>query len=237
MIPQRAILFDLDGTLVDSLADLGESMNGVLTRSGFPAHPIDAYRHFVGDGMRNLVWRSLPVHVCDQEQVAAAVAAFRAAYAERWHLLTRPYPGTVETLNALHRRGFALAVLTNKPHELAQRIVERFFGRDLFAAVLGAENGFAGKPDPAGALELARRMSVPASACVYVGDTATDMRTAVAARMIALGALWGFRTAKELSDAGATRLVQAPAGLLEAVDALWPGIDVSAAEAKRSNDP
>jgi phosphoglycolate phosphatase len=210
----HAVVFDLDGTLVDSLADLGESMNAVLAELALPTHPLVDYRRFVGDGIRMLVFRAMPESARSQDHIADAVARLRSVYGARWDLKTRPYEGITETLSRLVALGFRLAVLSNKPHALTVSVVERFFPAGTFSAVLGAEAGFPRKPEPAGAIDLALRMSVRAQDCCYVGDTATDMLTARAAGMYSVGALWGFRDAEELLASGARCVAEQPRDLI-----------------------
>jgi phosphoglycolate phosphatase len=205
-----AVIFDLDGTLVDSLADLGDSTNAVLSAEGFPAHPLDAYRHFVGDGIVNLMARALPCEARTEAVIARCTERLRHVYASRWDGKTTPYMGIHAALRLLRDADCRLGVLTNKPQAMARLIVERFFADAGFEVLLGAEAGFPRKPDPSGAIEVGRRLGAPADRCVYVGDTATDMRTAHAAGMAAVGVLWGFRDADELNHAGADRLVEAP---------------------------
>jgi phosphoglycolate phosphatase len=215
-----AVVFDLDGTLVDSLADLGESMNEVLADLALPQHPLVAYRHFVGDGIRMLVLRALPENARSEESVAAAVSRLREVYGARWHLKTRPYPEICAVLRRLAALRLRLSVLSNKPHTLTLSVVERFFAPGTFTAVLGSEAGFPRKPEPAAAIELAHRLSVDAAQCCYVGDTATDMRTARAAGMYPIGALWGFRDAEELLASGAETLAEQPSDLVSIVSRL-----------------
>ena len=213
------MIFDLDGTLVDSLDDLADSVNAVLVAQRFDPHPRDAYREFVGDGVKELVRRALGEAATDVAVLETAVAAVREEYATRWDRRTRPYPGIPETLATLGARGLALAVLSNKPHPFTVRIVERFFGDDTFRRVLGAESGYERKPDPAGALAIARDLGVPPRQWLYVGDSATDVRTALAAGMTPVGVLWGFRDASELSAAGAVRLASEPSDICDCVRA------------------
>lgn len=209
------VIFDLDGTLVDSLDDLADSVNSVLVAQRFDPHPRDAYRMFVGDGINELVRRALGEAGADATLLNASVAAVRTEYASRWNRSTRPYPGIPETLATLGAKGLTLAVLSNKPHPLTVKVVERFFGGRTFCRVLGAEHGYERKPDPAGALAIARDLGVPPRRWLYVGDSATDVRTALAAGMIPIGALWGFRDASELSAAGAARLVREPSEICD----------------------
>ena len=209
---KQAVIFDLDGTLVDSLADIASAMNEVLERHGFPAHPVGAYRRFVGDGMERLVRRALPP--VGEEIVVRVLEDMRRTYARRALRTTRPYPGIPDLLDRLAARGVPFAVLTNKPHEPAVAMVRALLGRWPFAAVQGAVPGRPRKPDPAGALELARRLGVTPEGCLFVGDTPTDMATAAAAGMVPVGVLWGFRTEPELRDAGARFLIERPLDLL-----------------------
>jgi phosphoglycolate phosphatase len=209
-----AVLFDLDGTLLDTLHDLAQAGNFVLAKHGFPIHDVDAYRYFVGDGVLKLFGRALPPQARDEVTVARCAGDFRDAYARCWHLNTRPYPGVSELLQALTARQVKLAVLSNKPDDFTQRCVrEKLRGFD-FRVVFGQRSGVALKPDPAGALEIRDRLGVPAHRIIYVGDSGADMETAKAAGMLPLGALWGFRTIEELQLHGAQGVLQQPLDLL-----------------------
>ena len=212
----RAVLFDLDGTLVDTLEDLGDSMNAALQAHGYPVHPLPAYRYFVGDGVENLVRRALPKTAgLDEHIVARVVPVMRAEYARRWKDKTRLYPGVAELLDALRERGVKIAVLSNKPHAATMEVVEHFLSAWHFDAAFGARAGVPIKPDPGAALEVARAVGVPPESVLYLGDTNTDMKTARAAGMFAAGALWGFRTAEELSESGAAALAAHPLDVLK----------------------
>jgi len=211
-----AVLFDLDGTLLDTLDDLCDSMNAALALNGFPGHPIDAYRYFVGDGVENLVRRALPKAAGqDDEIVRRVVPAMRGEYSRRWMIKTRPYEGIPELLDALEARGVKLAVLSNKPHTATVEMMEHYFARWHFDAVLGARPGVPIKPDAGAALEVCRSLGLPPDAFLYLGDTNTDMLTARAAGMLPVGALWGFRTADELKDSGAVELTAHPGDVLK----------------------
>jgi phosphoglycolate phosphatase len=213
----HAVLFDLDGTLLDTLADLADSGNWALGQLGFAEHPTEAYKYFVGDGVENLVRRAVPAGRNDAATVARGAALVREAYAQRWAEKTRPYPGVPELLDALLARAMPMAVLSNKPDDFTHLCVEKLLPRWSFATIVGARPSLARKPDPAGALMIAERLGLAPAEILYLGDTNTDMQTAVAAGMFPVGALWGFRTAEELTASGAQRLIRRPAELLELV--------------------
>lgn len=215
----RAVLFDLDGTLVDSLEDIAESMNFVLCSMGFPEHSSSVYRSFVGDGVGLLARRALPQAARDDATIAACVARMREVYRERFLLRTRPYPGIAGLLDALAARGLRLAVLSNKPDDLTVALVAALFGKWHFDPVFGERAGVPRKPDPSGALEVAARLGVAPASVVYLGDTPTDVRTALAAGMKAVGVAWGFRDAAELAEAGATAVLSSPIDALTQIDA------------------
>jgi phosphoglycolate phosphatase len=211
-----AVLFDLDGTLLDTLEDLGDSMNAVLHSLGYPPHGMDSYRFFVGDGVEILARRSLPEHVrLDDAVVRDCATRMRAEYGRRWKDKSHLYDGMPELLDGLAQRGVKSAILSNKPHPAVVEVVEHFFKRWHFDAALGARPGVPIKPDAGAALEVARLMAVPPEAFLYVGDTNTDMATAVAAGMFPVGALWGFRTEEELRGAGARVMAARPQEILD----------------------
>ncbi|MEW5736997.1 MAG: HAD family hydrolase [Thermodesulfobacteriota bacterium] len=220
-MPFSAIIFDLDGTLLNTLSDLAESANRVIMARGFPGHPRAAYKKFVGDGAATLVRRILPAG-SPQELADACLADFLADYRQNWKKHTAPYDGIPDLLSFLKGRGVATAVLSNKPHPMTELNVAEFFGKDAFSFVLGEGAGFVKKPDPDGALHLARGFGLAPSRVAYLGDTATDMDTATTAGMYALGALWGFREAEELLAHGAKKLFAKPGDLVAAWDSLSP---------------
>ena len=215
----NAVLFDLDGTLLDTLDDLGDSMNAVLAAHGYPTHPIPAYTEFVGDGVQNLVRRSLPAAVREDEAaVGRLVPLMRSEYSERWKAKTRPYDGIPELLDGLAARGLRLAVLSNKPHPATLEVVAHFFPGRKFDATLGARPNVPIKPDAGAALDVSRQLGIPPKEFLYLGDTNTDMLTARGAGMYAIGVLWGFRTAQELTASGADLLVSHPREVLSLLD-------------------
>ena len=231
----RAVLFDLDGTLADTLADLANAVNHALITLDCPTHLLSAYRYFVGDGARNLILRALPSDKASL--VDKGLALMRAHYYAHCFYKTRLYPGIPELVANLHKRGLKLAVFSNKPDVFTKRMVAHFFGGDCsrepargdvsppaasrlaatvgpFDAVQGHEAPWPIKPDPTVALEIAKELDVPVAEWIYLGDTNTDMWTARAAGMFAVGALWGFRDQEELLGDGAQHLVANPQELL-----------------------
>jgi len=215
-----AAVFDLDGTLIDSLEDLADSMNEALAGLGFPTHPGPAYKYFVGDGMEVLARRVLPEAARDRDTLERLVAAMRRVYAGRWDRKTRPYAGVPQMLEALRARGLRLAVLSNKPDDFTRLTMERLLAPHTFDLVQGVSPDTPPKPDPAGALAVAARLGVKPEECLYLGDTATDMQTACRAGMCAVGALWGFRTRQELEENGARAVVEEPGQVLALLETL-----------------
>ncbi len=214
----KAAVFDLDGTLLDSLHDIAHSMNAALRRKGFPEHPVVDYKIHVGDGMSILARRVLPDGARDDAGIAELVGLMREEYGARWADSTRPYQGIPELLDELARRGVKFAVVSNKPHDFTQQVTARLLPKWRFDPVIGSRQGIPHKPDPTGALEAAAHLKIPVAECVFIGDTAADMRTAVGAGMFPAGALWGFRDAPELLGSGAKILLKHPADLLSTFD-------------------
>ncbi len=211
----RAIVFDLDGTLLDSLEDLADSMNAVLARHGHPQHPTTAYCYFVGDGMSSLVRRALPEGGRDADAVAACLEAMRSEYDRRWAAKTRPYPGVPDLLDGLTRAGVPMAVFSNKPDDFTVLMVRELLAPWCFAAIKGLQPEVPPKPDPTGALAVAGEMGVAPDTCLFLGDSSPDMMAARAAGMLAVGALWGFRDRQELVASGAQVLVEEPSQVLD----------------------
>jgi phosphoglycolate phosphatase len=207
---QREALFDLDGTLLDTLEDIAFSANRVLESRGFPAHPVDSYRFFIGHGSRTLMERALPADRRAPGMIDDCTEEFLRTYGANWHRETRPFEGIHDLLDYLSKEGVRLAVLSNKAHSFTVKCVDYFFHGYHFDVVMGQQEGVAMKPDPAGALKTADQMKLRAGDFVYAGDSATDMKTARAAGMLAVGVLWGLRDEAELKAAGAEILVCHP---------------------------
>ena len=210
-----AILFDLDGTLLDTLEEIAMAANAALQRRGYACHEIKTYRHFVGNGVRNLVEQILPE---DRHSNHRAVQQFAedlaAEYERRADRLTKIYPGIPELLTALQDKGILLAILSNKPHLLTIRCVNRFLSQWRFQSILGQQTSRPRKPDPAGALEIAKRLRIPLHSILYVGDTEVDIQTARAAGITSVGALWGFRSKAELIANKPNFIVETPKQIL-----------------------
>ena len=213
----RAVLFDLDGTLLDTLDDLADSMNASLRRFGFPAHPVDTYRILVGDGLLNLVSRALPEGHRDDTTADNVASAQWEEYAKKWANKTHPYEGVPELLDTLQERGIAICVLSNKPDDFTRIIVQKFLSKWRFAVVRGQSEDTPIKPDPTAANQIALKLGLRNSEFLYVGDSNTDMKTASAAGMFGVGVLWGFRPKDELIAAGAKALIERPSDLLQFV--------------------
>ena len=211
----EAILFDVDGTLLDSIEDLTDSMNSTLNHFGFPTHGVERYKYFVGDGMENLVKRALPDSVgTDSAIVSESLQMMRQTYDHNWKNKTRPYPGIPELLDGLTDHKVKMTVLSNKPDYFIQKIVQELLPSWRFEIVMGERPSVPRKPDPSSAIEIAERLGIRPENFLYLGDTATDMLTANAAGMYALGALWGFRNAEELLSSGAKQLMRTPLEVL-----------------------
>ena len=208
----RAVLFDLDGTIADTLADLANAVNWALEQIGCPPCPVDSYRYKVGDGVREMCQRALPAD--RQELTDQVLRLMRCRYDEHCFDLTRLYPGISELVSALAERQFKLAVLSNKPDEFTKRMIGHYFKPSPFANVRGQLLGVPLKPDPTAALQLAQELGITPAHWLYLGDTNTDMRTARAAGMHPVGVLWGFRDREELLDSGAEHIVAKPQDVL-----------------------
>lgn len=210
----KAILFDLDGTLVNSLEDLKNSTNFALNKMGFPVHETECYKYFVGDGMVKLIERALPEEKRDNETVMATLKIFLEHYAQHYVDKTVPYDGISELLEKLS--DFKLAIISNKNQEMASVVVEKLLG-DKFQIVCGKRENYPAKPDPKLTLEIISQLGVEPSECVFIGDSGMDMAVAKNAGCIALGVLWGFRKEEELRENGADYIVSAPSEILSVI--------------------
>lgn len=210
----QVVVFDLDGTLLDSLTDIADAANDVLLRQGCAAHPVNAYRAFIGNGVKILFERALPPDQQDASIVETCVHDFAEAYRKCEGQHTTVFAGIPELLTALADLPVKTAVLSNKPHALAVPCVEEFLPQWPFDLVLGQRDHVPPKPDPSGALEILQATGAVASSSLYLGDTAVDMQTATAAGMVAVGVSWGFRPPEELVEGGAQHVINHPTEML-----------------------
>jgi len=214
----RAIIFDMDGTLLDTLEDIADSMNAVLKEMGFPVHNVEDYKAFTGDGIVPLVEKALPTDFRDKETVRAGVKKMQKEYALHWASKTRPYDGIPELLDGLVQRKIQMAILSNKLDRFTKLAAGKFLSAWPFAQVKGIMPLIPKKPAPDGALLIARALGFSPEEFVFVGDTDVDMKTASAAGMFPVGALWGFRSREELIENGARVMIENPIEVLRLFD-------------------
>lgn len=206
----QAVIFDLDGTLLDTLGDIAQCCNAALLAAGCQPVETERYRLLVGQGARNLVRGAARLTHPDwsDAQIDPIYAAYRKSYAAGWHNQTMIYPGVTDLLSRLRQAGIKLAILSNKPDDSTQEMVDHYFPPTQFDACYGQLDTYPIKPDPALALQIARDLGVDPAKVALVGDSGSDMQTAVRAHMTAIGVLWGFREAPELLSGGAQLLAQ-----------------------------
>ena len=211
----KAVIFDLDGTLVDTLADIADACNHILSQEGWPTHSLHAYRRFVGGGARALVERALPSDA--GLEVDRILECFRAHYHAHLIVKSAPYPGIDALLHALCSQQLPLAILSNKPHTMVLEVAKHFFKTTPFVAVQGQVPEIPKKPNPTSVLSIADTMALPPAQIAYVGDSDVDIATGRAAGMCAIGVDWGFRGRSELEACGADHVLTCPADLLKLV--------------------
>jgi len=211
----KLVIFDLDGTLLNTISDLAGSTNYALKQCGFPEHETDAYNYFVGNGINKLFERALPENARTPENIGRMRGFFLEHYTQNNTCLTVPYPGISELLRELQHKGIALAVASNKYQEGSEKLVHYYFKDIVFSTILGQREGIPVKPDPVIVKEILRVNGVSANETLYVGDSGVDMQTAAAATVTSVGVTWGFRTCEELVENGACYIVDSPAEILE----------------------
>ncbi len=211
----KAVIFDLDGTLLDTIQDIADSMNTVLRKLGFPTYKTEDYYYFVGEGMDILCKKVIPEPYNAPDLVKKCVEMMKIEYQKNWLNNTKSYPGIPELLIDLERRGIKMAVHSNKPDEFTKLYIQKLLPQIKFSIVIGANPSLPKKPAPDGALYISRELDILPEQFIYLGDSAIDIKTAIAAGMYPVGVLWGFRTAEELSASGAKKLINRPDELLE----------------------
>jgi len=213
----RAVIFDLDGTLLDTIQDIADSMNTVLKKLGFPTYKTEDYYYFVGEGMDVLCKKVIPESHNTPDLVKKCVEMMKIEYQKNWLNNTKPYPGIPELLTELEKIKMKIAVHSNKPDEFTKLYIQRLLPQINFSIVIGANPFLPKKPAPDGAIYIARELGIPPEEFIYLGDSAIDIKTALSAGMYPVGALWGFRTADELIASGARKLINRPDELLEII--------------------
>lgn len=211
----KAIVFDLDGTLLDTLDDIAISANFALKTLGFKEEEVLKYRYFVGEGVIKLFENIFATSPQSNEVISQAVALFESHYAKQFHQNTKLYEGVSKMLTFLQKRGFKMAILSNKPDSFTKMCALKYLRTWQFEVVFGAREGIPKKPHPQGALDVAEALHVKPEACYYLGDTMIDMQTATGAGMISIGALWGFRDEEELVFHGAQFLAKTPSEVIK----------------------
>ncbi|MBN1551895.1 HAD family hydrolase [bacterium] len=213
----QAVVFDLDGTLLDTIGDISDSMNTVLKARGFPLHSESEFKMYIGDGIEEFAERSIPAEMRSEVLIRELVREMRAIYRERWQCNTKPYPGVPELLDWLTVQEIKLAVLSNKPHDFTNEMIRALLSRWKFNPVMGACPEIPRKPDPAGAFKLLERVGLQGDNVLYLGDSENDMLTANASGMHAVGVSWGFRSEACLQEAGAEWVIGHPCDLKDII--------------------
>lgn len=210
----KLMIFDLDGTLLNSLDDLADSTNHILAKHSLPTHPLDSFRYFVGNGQRKLVERALPAEKRTPEYIEDFFRELVAYYGLHSQDKTRPYPCVIECLEQLQEKGVGIAVASNKVNAVMQKMMPHYFPMIHFACLLGQREGIPAKPHPQIIFDIMEQVKVAKEEVLYVGDTGVDMDTAHNAGLRAAGVLWGYRDRQELEEHGAEFIIDKPADLL-----------------------
>lgn len=213
----KLVIFDLDGTLLNTIDDLAVSTNYALTKHGFPEHPISAYNFFVGNGIRKLVERALPENKRDDATVKTVLKDFVSYYDKHSTVLTRPYDGIKELMVELTQSGISMAVASNKYQAATEELVEKYFGEFEFVEVLGQRDGIAPKPDPVIVEDILEKTNVEKEAVLFVGDSGVDMQTAINAEVSSVAVSWGFRPIAELNAFSPDFMIDSPKELLSII--------------------
>ena len=211
-----SIIFDLDGTLLDTLGGLADTTNKVMQHFNFPKHSIENYRLFIGNGMKKLIERSVPVGTPSMV-IEQCCKEFEIVYSNQWMSNCIPYDGVNDMLDSLQNQGIPLAILSNKPHQFTQLFVDEFFPKDIFKCVFGQREGFGKKPDPSVAVEIAKILRADINTTLFVGDSGVDIQTGKNANMKTAGVSWGFRPYEELVQNAPDILINHPTELLDNV--------------------
>ncbi len=212
---KKLVIFDLDGTLLDTIADLAESANYALKQLDYPTHPVDAIRTFVGNGINKLLERALPAHEQTEENIMRMRSHFVPYYDIHNADLSTPYPGIVSLLEDLQAKGILIAVASNKYQKATVKLVKQYFPNIDFVEILGQREGINVKPDPSIVFDILQKANLSKENVLYVGDSGVDMQTAINAGVDAVGVTWGFRPRAELESFRPMGLIDKAEDLLE----------------------
>jgi len=205
---KKLIIFDLDGTLLDTIEDLANSVNYALQQHHLPTHPVEAYNYFIGNGVNKLLERALPAEHQNSDMISMLKTDFIKHYYAHSEEYTKPYKGINDLLTRLYNDGYQLGVASNKIHQATADLVQKFFPDVQFTAVFGQREGYPTKPNPSILEEIIEKANVQKSEVLYVGDSGVDVATAYNAKVDFTGVLWGFRPQRELEEVGARNFVE-----------------------------
>lgn len=212
----KVVIFDLDGTLADTLESIAYTCNACLKQVGLAPIPSEAYKAFTGDGTEALVRKATrAAGDIEGKTVAQVLKLYNEMFAQNCTYKVRPYEGIQETLQILKEKGLKLAVLTNKKHERAVMVIEHLFGKNMFDFIIGQSDRFPVKPNPTGAKFIAKHFNCKTDECIYVGDTEIDVQTGQNAGMLKVGVLWGFREREILKAANPDQTIEKPDELVD----------------------
>ena len=215
----KAVLFDLDGTLANSLTDLATSTNYAIGQFGFEPRDKESFKYFAGDGMPKMIERALPENHNDNETVSKIMPVFLDYYGKHFCDHTKPYPGIEDLIDKLIARNIYVAVVTNKEQKMAEKVTEKLYG-NRFSLIIGKKPGIPPKPDPTVAFMAMEKLCVKPHECMFVGDSRMDVETGANSGAFPVGVLWGFRKYDELIAGGAERVIATPKELLAIIDSL-----------------
>lgn len=216
----KAVLFDLDGTLANSLIDLAAATNQALVKFGYPEREVDNFRYYAGDGIPKMIERALPEDARTPEIIDKVKADYFVYYNEHYNDSTCTYNGVPELLNALESMGITMAVVTNKAQAFAEKVINKLFGDKYFSLVFGQRDGVPNKPDPTLTLMAMKELGVNPEECIFLGDSGMDVATGVNSGAYPVGELWGFRDEQELKENGAKRIILNPLELIDIIEEL-----------------
>lgn len=216
----KLLIFDLDGTLLNTLDDIADAANHILEKHHFPTHPVDAYRYFVGNGMPTLVKRILPEKQKEGTVYDTCLQEFLTYYARHMYDKTHVYAGLTAVLERIQSKGIKIAVATNKVHSAVAPLMKRFFPTIHFDVLMGQREGIPVKPNPQIVYDILSVLGCSADETLYFGDTSVDMKTAHYAGLRAVGVLWGYRLRQELEQENAEYIIQSPAEIEQLTDIL-----------------